>query len=211
MADVGIFGTSGHAREVGDIAWALGHRVIYVAKSEVERAAWTFADEVMLESQVCAQRGIVFSIGIGSNRIRQQVAQRFAADVRFANLVHPAASFGKGQRDAIDARRGVVVCAGVSLSNNVRIGDFTIFNRNATVGHDAHVEDFANVAPGACISGNVHLGTRCWVGAGAVVNQGTHAEPLRIGADTVIGSGAVVLADCEAGATYAGVPARKIK
>jgi hypothetical protein len=31
------------------------------------------------------------------------------------------------------------------------------------------------------------------------INQGTPGEPLRIGADTVIGSGAVVVANCEAG------------
>ena len=50
-----------------------------------------------------------------------------------------------------------------------------------------------------------------WIGAGAVVNQGTEQAKRIIGQDTVIGSGAVVTRDCEAHAVYAGVPARKIK
>jgi acetyltransferase-like isoleucine patch superfamily enzyme len=73
------------------------------------------------------------------------------------------------------------------------------------------VEDFVNVAPGACISGNVHLGARCWVGTGAVVNQGNGSSKLQIGADTIVGSGSVVVRDCEPNAVYVGIPARRLK
>lgn len=37
MRKVGIFGTSGMAREAGDIAWALGLEPIYVARVNAER------------------------------------------------------------------------------------------------------------------------------------------------------------------------------
>lgn len=211
MKHIGIFGTSGFAREVGDIACDLGCRVIYVARDQSELDAWTFPGEAMLESDVGKYSDMEFTIGIGENAIRQKVAQRFADTLRFANLIHPSATFGQRQRDAIEASRGVVVCAGVRFTNNIQVGDFTVFNLNATIGHDVIVDDFVNVAPGACISGNVHLSSRCLIGTGAVVNQGTADAKLLIGADTIIGSGSVVVKTCEPNATYVGIPAKRIK
>jgi acetyltransferase-like isoleucine patch superfamily enzyme len=103
------------------------------------------------------------------------------------------------------------VCAGVRFTNAIEVGDFSIFNLNATVGHDVVFEPFVNISPGACISGNVHLGTGVMIGTGAAVNQGTPAAKLTIGAGTAIGSGAVVVKDCDAEAVYVGVPARRIR
>ncbi len=211
MTDFGIFGTSGFARETGDIAHALGLRPIYIARDADERNAWTAPDEVILQSEVQRFGHLTCAIGIGDNKVRQRLASELTGMVAFGSLIHPSATFGHRQREVVEAGTGVIVCAGVRMTNNIAVGDFTIFNLNATVGHDVAIDDFVNVAPGACISGNVHLGARCWIGTGAAINQGTPAEPLRIGADTVIGSGAVVVANCEAGATYVGVPARKIR
>lgn len=211
MNQLGIFGTSGMAREAGDIAWELGYRPLYIARDQVELDAWTFSGEAILESEVDRYRDIGFAIGIGENAVRQKVAQRFAGRLRFANLIHPSASFGRGQRQVIEARQGVIVCAGVRFTNNIQVGDFGIFNQNATIAHDVIVEDFVHVASGTCISGNVHIGARCWVGAGAVINQGTNTSRLCVGADTVIGSGAVVVKACEPNGIYVGIPAKRIK
>ena len=151
-----------------------------------------------------------YAIGIGDNAVRQKVAQRFGKDLHFVNLIHPSASFGKGQLEAIDASRGVIVCAGVRFTNNIRVGNFTIFNLNATIGHDSIIDDYVTVSPGANISGNVHICTRCWIGTGAAVNQGKAEAKLVIGAGTVVGSGSMVVRDCESDATYIGVPAKRI-
>ena len=67
------------------------------------------------------------------------------------------------------------------------------------------------MAPGANLSGNVHLNEGCWVGAAAVINQGSNTEKRVVGENTIVGSGAVVIHDCEANAVYAGVPAKRIK
>jgi len=208
---ISIFGTSGFAREVADIVDALGDRPILIARDRAELDAWAFDGEVMLEADIGRDPDSEFAIGIGDNAVRETVARRFADRVRFATLIHPSASFGRGQREAIAASQGVIVCAGVRFTNNIRVGDFAIFNLNATIGHDVIVDDFVNVSPGVCISGNVNLGTRSLIGTGAAVNQGTKDAKLSIGADTVVGSGAVVVKDCDDGAVYVGVPARRIK
>ena len=211
MKSLGIFGTSGFAREVNDIASELGYRTVYICRDQAELEGRSSPGDAMLERDVGRYGDMQFAIGIGENAVRQKVARRFCKELRFVNLIHPSASFGRGQRDVICASKGVIVCAGVRFTNNIQVGDFTIFNLNATIGHDAILDDFVNVSPGANISGNVHIGTRCWLGTGAALNQGKGGAKLIIGADTVIGSGSVVVKECEANAVYVGNPARRIK
>lgn len=211
MKKIGIFGTSGFAREVGDIAVSLGFEPIYVARDQSEADALAFTGEVILERDVLQLRGADFAIGIGDNKVRRQVSARYSNQLRFANLIHPSATFGNGQLAAIAERIGVIVCAGVRFTNNIQIGNFTIFNLNATVGHDVLCEDFVNIAPGANISGNVHIEAGCWIGTGAVINQGDAANKLRVGSNTTIGSGSVVVKPCDHDAVYVGIPARRIK
>ena len=63
-----------------------------------------------------------------------------------------------------------------------------------------------HVAPRALLCGDVTVGARSHIGAGAVVRQG-----LRLGADTVVGAGAMVVKDFPGGGTLVGVPARRLE
>jgi sugar O-acyltransferase (sialic acid O-acetyltransferase NeuD family) len=208
---VGIFGTSGMAREARDIAADLGLSVVFVAYNQNELAAFNESDEAILESDVGRFTDMPYVIGIGDGAVRRKVAQRFADKVGFASLIHPAATFGKGQRQQVESRQGVIVCAGARLTSNIVVGDFTIFNINSTVSHDSIIGDFVTVCPQSCVLGNVEVKSGAWIGAGAIIHQGTHAAKTTIGENTLIGSGAVVIGDCEAESVYAGVPASKIR
>lgn len=208
---VGIFGTSGMAREAGDVANDLGYTPLYVARDQAELNAWNFPAEAILESDVLLYQAMPFVIGIGENYIRQKVANRYREQLSFCNLIHTSATFGYLQRKAIECQQGIIVCAGVRFTNSVKVGDFCIFNQNATIAHDVVIGGFVHVAPGSTISGNVDIGNNCWIGAGAVLNQGTPEDKLLIGSNTTIGSGAVVIRSCESNSVYAGVPAQKIK
>lgn len=211
MRCIGIFGTSGMAREAGDIALDLGLEPVYVAFDQAEKDACSWPGEFILESDAEHYRDMGYVIGIGNNAIRQRIAQRNSGFLRFANLIHPSASFGRGQREQIELQQGIIVCAGVRFTNNIQIGNFCIFNLNSTISHDVIIEDYVYVAPGAHITGNIHIEARVWIGVGVAINQGNGSIRRRIGADATIGSGAVVLKDCEPNAIYAGVPARIIK
>lgn len=208
---LGIFGVSGFAREVGDIAHALGYEPVYIARDQADIDAWHFPEQIILEQDVQRLDADDFAIGIGDNSIRQKVSERYSSHCNFINVIHPSATFGRLQLATINSRKGVIVCAGARLTNNIEVGNFNIFNLNATVGHDVILEDFINIAPGANISGNVHIEKGCWIGSGAVVNQGDSAMKLTIGKNTIIGSGSVVVKSCEHNAVYVGIPAKKIK
>lgn len=211
MSRIGIFGTSGMAREAGDIAWELGLEPVYVARDQADLDAYAFPGQIILESDIDRYQDIGYVIGIGDNSIRQHIAERYTGRLRFTNLIHPSASFGRGQRELLESKRGVIVCAGVRFTNNIQVGDFCVFNLNSTISHDVVIDECVYVAPGAHITGNVHIEARVWIGTGVAVNQGTESHKRRIRADTTIGAGAVVVKDCEPNAIYVGIPARRVK
>lgn len=210
MNRVAIFGTSGMAREAGDIAHALGLQPIYIARHLDEAGPWFDPDQVILEDECTGLRDTPFVIGIGDNTIRRSIATRFGGQLQFTNLIHPSVTFGHRQRDAVEARQGLIIAAGARLTSQISLGDFTIVNQGVLIAHDVVVGEHVHLAPGCIISGHVHIGDGCWIGAGAVINQGSPGAPMTIGPDTTIGSGAAVIRACEARSVYAGVPARRI-
>lgn len=208
---IGIFGTSGMAREAGDIAWTLGLEPIYVARDQAEMQGWSFPAPVILEQDVRHYTDMPYVIGIGEGGIRKAVAERFKDQLSFTNLIHPSATFGLAQREVIECCAGTIIAAGARFTSGISVGDFCIFNQNITIAHDCAVGSFVYVAPGANVSGNVHLQDGCWIGAGAVINQGNPTKKLKVGDNTVVGSGAVVTNDCTLNAVYVGVPAKRMK
>lgn len=208
---VGIFGASGMAREAGDIAQALDIKPVYVVKDGDELPYFIRKEEVIAESDVLSHAEIPYVIGIADGSIRYSVARRFENSLEFTNLIHPSVTFGYRQRQLVDAVEGTIIAAGVRFTSGISLGNFSIFNQNATIAHDCDLGNFVHVAPGANVSGNVRLKDFSWVGAGAVINQGSNLKKLEVGEHTIIGSGAIVVRDCEANAVYVGVPARRIK
>lgn len=209
-APVHIFGTGGHARDVAEIVRALGRAPVFVTHDPVERDGWTGVDPIVLEAAAVDRSDVDFAIGVGDNRVRARIAARYPR-LRFPALIHPHTTLAHGQRAVVEAAVGSVVFAGVRIMAGVTVGAFATINLNVTVSHDCDIGEFAHLAPGATIAGNVRVGSGAWIGAGAVVNQGTDEQKLHIGADTVIGSGTVVLYDCAPDSVYVGNPARKIR
>lgn len=73
------------------------------------------------------------------------------------------------------------------------------------VGHNSVLEEDCIVTAGAIFCGKSTLGARSWMGVGSMLKEG-----VRVGPDSTVGLGAVVLKDVEAGTTVAGVPARNM-
>ncbi len=118
------------------------------------------------------------------------------------NAIHPASVVAGTSKIG----KGVIINAGAVIQPYAQIGDGVMIHANVVVEHDNRIGDFANLAPGASLSGWVTVQARATVYTGASIIPG-----VTIGSDAVVGAGAVVLKDVPERSVVVGVPARVIK
>lgn len=89
---------------------------------------------------------------------------------------------------------------------HIYVGDYTLFGPNVTVATAAHPIWPEARKIGAEYNKPVHIGSNCWIGAGAVILPG-----VSIGDNTVIGGGSVVTKDIPSNVVAVGNPCRVLR
>jgi len=139
---------------------------------------------------------------IGDNRARERVTVRLSAlGWRAATLIHPTAVRAKN----VCVGEGTYVAPLSVLSPNCRIGRHAIINQRAAVGHDAILDDFCNICPGAQLNGSCRVGRLAVIGSNASIYQGR-----RIGDGATVGANSMVVRDVAPETSVIGIPAKKI-
>lgn len=142
-------------------------------------------------------------VAIGDNGVRRQMGDAVGRDgFELINAIHPSA----GVSSSASIGRGVVVAAGAIVCAHCQIGDYVILNTGCIIDHESMIGTAAHICPGVKLAGHVTVESGAFVGIGATVIQG-----LRIGFESVVGAGAVVIRDVDPMASVVGVPARIIK
>jgi len=212
MQKVAIVGGGGFAREVLDILMAtnaISPQYDIQGYIDEDRQRWgcvlngypVLGGFDWLQGEQNADIRLVF--GVGSPAVRRRLVLKAAAHgSRFCNVIHPSAVL----TPFVELGEGTVICAGATLTNQIRLGSHVHVNLQCTIGHDCKIDDYCTLAPGVHVSGNVLIETGCDVGTGAAIIQG-----LTVGEWSVVGAGAVVTRDVPANSTTVGVPARVIK
>lgn len=192
-----VIGGGGHAKVVTDSARAAGWEMVGFADDRPDARLFDLQYLGSPQSLQVPQDARVV-VAIGSNKLRQQMVERFSGRVNWATVIHPRAivsSFATIQA-------GTVIFAGAVIQADTVVEQHCIVNTSASIDHDCKIADFCHVAPNAVLAGNVNLKTGAFVGAGSVVLPGRC-----IGEWATLGAGGVSVRDLDSGGTYVGVPA----
>jgi sugar O-acyltransferase (sialic acid O-acetyltransferase NeuD family) len=204
MKRLAILGASGHGKVVADTALSLGYgEIVFFDDAWPDKRSigtWNVEGSTKELLQSLSDFDSVM-VGIGENRVRlEKQAVLLSAGAPMINFIHPAATVSSLSRVGL----GTALFAGVVVNIDAALGAAVIVNTGATIDHDCVLHDGVHIAPGAHLSGNVHVGQCSWIGVGACVKQG-----VRIGADVMVGAGAVVVSDIPDAVTVVGNPARR--
>lgn len=211
MKKLAIFGTSGFAKEILDLALDQGYQELcFLEKYEGETGSTILGFPVFPESNISNFLEYDFAIGVAEPNIRKKIATLYS-HLSFPNLIHSQATLGFGMQEQIADSRGIIIAAGARVTNSSKLGNFIIISFNSTVGHDCTLNDYVSIMPGSNISGCIHLKEGAYIGTNATVLPGNAPEDLKkIGENTIIGAGAVVLTDIAPNKTFVGSPAKEL-
>lgn len=143
-----------------------------------------------------------FVAGIGSPQRDRWIKELEQKGFDFDTVTHP--SLIKGNFVMIE--RGCVICPGVVLTCDIKIGAHSIVNIGSTINHDCEIGKFTTIGPSVNIAGNVRIGGRVCVGIGTTI-----IDKVSIGSGTFIGAGAVVTEDLPENVLAVGFPAKPVK
>lgn len=200
-----LVAAGGLAREALSAVRAAGSHQVVGALDD-DPARWgTVIDDVpivggLAEISAHDDAGVLLCAGKGSSRsaLAHRLAGLGVGRDRYATVVDPGARVAPSCR----VGPGSIVLAGVVMTADVSIGDHVVVMPNVVLTHDDTLEDYATVAAGVVLGGGVRIGPRAYLGMASSVR-----ENLSVGADAVVGMGAVVVRDVPAGQLWAGVPA----
>jgi len=202
-----LIGYSGHSYVINGILHALGLKATGYCDNEEKKFnpfALKYFKQETSETGLKALTQEDFFISIGNNSIRKNIYNNLAIrNLLPVNVIHPSALI---DYSADLATHGIMIAPNVTINALAKIGIGAICNTYSVIEHECLIGDFAHIAPGAVLCGNVHVGENSFVGAKSVVREG-----IRIGKNAIVGAGSVVVKDVPDNAKVVGNPARIMK
>jgi sugar O-acyltransferase (sialic acid O-acetyltransferase NeuD family) len=213
---IAVYGASGCGRGVMPVL-----REMIESQDSSSETELIFVDDGVSESVVNGYRVLAYSdflaldtevkqvsVAIADSGIRQCIAEQCEKDG--LQLITVSAS-NVVKMDKIELGDGAILCPFVTLTSNIKIGKAFHANLYSYVEHDCVIGDYVTFAPAVKCNGNVVIEDHAYIGAAAVLRQGSPEKPLVIGAGAVVGMGAVVTKDVAANTTVVGNPARVLE
>lgn len=183
-----VFGGSGHAKDVISTAQSLGYERFEIVTTDGTSNIPSL--EAITEADFKAEEfaGWDCIAAIGNNDHRERFYKEYSGALNFVSIIAPEASVS----GSASIGKGSFIGAFAYIGPDAMIGDACIVNTHSIVGHDAKVGDFSHIGPRVCASGHVEFGSKVFVGAGAIFNNGSYDEPLIVPNGVHIGMGCTV-------------------
>ena len=196
-----VVGYSGHSYVIIDILLNAGRIVTAYCDSD-EKDKNPFNLRYLGKENEVLDRLKIFDyfIGVGHNGIRRKIQRQLTEHLgKPINAIHPSAVISA----SVEMEHGIMISANATINPLVKLGQGVICNTSCSIDHESEVDDFAHIAPGAVLCGNVKIGAGTFVGANAVIKQG-----IIIGRNVTIGAGTVVIRDVPDNTMVVGNPQR---
>jgi len=206
MKRLAILGASGHGKVVADCAECAGwNEVVFFDDAwpscSVNGIWKVVGDTNALLSDLALFDGVIVAIGNNDTRLRKQL-ELLSRGASLVSVIHPDSLISKYAELGI----GSVVMAGAVINVGTKLGCCCIINTGSTIDHDCVLEDAVHISPGVHLAGGVTVGECSWVGIGSNIRQ-----LVKIGKQTVIGAGSVVIKNIPDSVTAFGNPAQIVK
>lgn len=185
------------------------HDMVFVSDNPAERIHTVHGLQVIsFDELIKSYRDYHLIVAISDGFFRRQVVKKcLDAGLQFASIKTQTTQVF----DHVHLGSGAVLCDFVSITSNTVIGAHFHANYYSYVAHDCIVGDYVTLAPRASVNGNIIIQDDVYIGASAVIKQGTKDKPLIIGQGAIVGMGSVVTKNVPSGVVVAGNPARIIK
>ena len=204
MKKIILFGAGGHAAVILDILKAQisnGEEIeikgLLDDSDKLEFMGYPVLGETK-KANFFNNEDVYYIIAIGSNKIRQKLAKKYA-HLKFYTAIHPSAILGS----RVTIQDGTVVMPRAVINANSQIGHHVIINSGAIVEHDNVIGDYVHLSPNATLCGTVSVKQLTHIGANATVIQG-----ITVGEQVIVGAGSPVIQDIPNQVTVIGSPAK---
>ena len=198
---VAVVGYSRHSYVIIDILLNAGRIVTAYCDAEQKEKNPYHLTYLGKESEsLSALKSFDYFIGVGHNGIRKKIFNQLYDQLgNPVNAIHPSAVISA----SVEMNYGIMISANATINPLVTIGQGVICNTSCSIDHECTIEDFAHIAPGAVLCGNVRIGAGTFVGANAVIKQG-----ITVGRNVTIGAGTVIIRDIPDNTMVVGNPQR---
>jgi len=142
-------------------------------------------------------------IGIGNPGVRCRIFKQLSdIGYQFINAIHPTAIF----TPSVKIGKGVIVLPGCIIADDPIIKDNVFIGQGVVIGHGSVINNDCLIGGRASLGADVDIDERVLVGWASVIGP-----KVKVGKDSIIGAGAVVLSDTADKSVMVGNPARIVK
>jgi acetyltransferase-like isoleucine patch superfamily enzyme len=141
-------------------------------------------------------------IGISNNDYRKKAYDSLKEGNIFPNLIDKSIWID----DSVFLGKGNLLLHETTLTTNIKIGDFNIFNGGVGIGHDVQIEDFNFFGTRSLISGNVSIGNY-----NSFLLRSAVLEGRKIGDKNTLKMNSILIKSIGDSEQLYGIPARKFK